>query len=339
MSLAKISPGNQPDRLYLNSDDALDFPVKSNPSIINQDTYSYNSFVINLAQPILGCDGVQLASFVQPNCPADGPCVPDYQASFIGFCYYKSAAPGAPAPGDLKVLYLLASSSVLQSSPNTIPDWINRYYVSYQDFVDVLNNAAVAMAAGPLSGPDVEFTYDTVQRRICFRGLDNTKYYMSAGYSDSAVVNWIASQVSTYGWADVPYGYTLNQRVGFCEKSYILANQKQGGSTATSDIYPLSFPNLVRTGSITLRTNFNYQAGLNSKDNRDLLATIPVSVPFLGVNDFQYNLNHYLANVPETVQQLQIRMFDDQGQPYPVSNNAATQIECLLTYGGQKVVQ
>lgn len=340
MSLAKISPGNQPDRLYISSDDAIDYPVASKSSDLQQSSLYYNTFTLALKQPILRCDGLQLASFVQPNVPGDGPCIPNYQASYIGFLYYKQATPNTiPVAADLRVLYLLVSDSDVTAAPNPVPNWMNRYFASYADFVDVLNNAAIAIAAGPAGGPDVEFYYDTTQRKIAFRGLDNTYYYMPAGYDDPEVLAYINSLTPTYGWSPVPYGYTLNQRVGFAQKSYLFLFQKLGGTTALEFMYPTSYPNLVRTGSITLRTNFTYQSTLNTKDQRDLLAVVPASVPFLGVNEFQYNLNHYLCNLPETIQQITISMFDDQGQPYRVPVNVETSIEILCTYGGTLVVQ
>ena len=339
MSLSKVNPANKPDRLYLSSDDAIDVPVPS-PRDAGNDVY--DSFTINLVQPVLGCDGLQVASFVQPNTPGDGPCIPDYQASGIGFLYYKTDDNTTePTVSNLLQLYLLASTESVVQPPATIDNWVNRYYSSYQDFVDVLNNAAIALGAGPAGGPDVEFYYDATLRKIAFRGLDNTKYYMPAGYSDYAVIDFYNNTlIPNYKWPVVPWGYTLNQRVGFTNKRYNDVYQwKQGGTSAANFIYPYGYPNLVRTGSITLRTNFNYQSSINSKDNRDVLAVIPQSVPFLGVNEFQYNLNHYLTNIPETVQQMTIRMYDDQGQPYPVGNNVQTTIELLATFGGQMVVQ
>lgn len=335
MSLSKVNPSNQPDRIYISSDDAVDVPVVRTFDV---DDATYNNFTINLQQPILNCDGIQLASFVQPNVPADGPCIPDYQAARIGFMYYKTAAAGvAPISTDLQVLYFVSSLDQVQPSPNTVPDYANRYFSSYTDFVAALNDVATFIANGPAGGPDVEFFYDATLKKIAFRGLDNTKYYMPAGYNDPLVVAFITTFCSDL--SPIPYGYTLNQRVGFNNQQYNYNDQKLGGITAVDYIYPYGYPNLVRTGSITIRTNFNYQSSINSKDNRDVLAVVSVNVPFLGVNNFQYNLNHYLTNVPETIQQITIRMYDDQGQPYPVGNNVQTAIELLATYGGTRVVQ
>ena len=340
-----MNHANQPDRVYLSSDDALDVPTPLLSAGADQN--SYTSFTINLAQPIIRCKGVQLASFVQTNTPGDGPCIPDYIASYIGFMYYKTDAPLTTVVGqslNLNTIFLLASTAApdLTTYANN-NGYQNRYFSSYSDFVGALNNAAYDQGAG---APDVQFFYDSTTRKIFFAGTDPTKYYVPAGYDDPNVVALLPTLVGTT--KPVPYGYTLNTRVGFNNKATDLTQQKVGVAyvnvasinlTFTNSIIPGGYPNLVRTTAITLRTNFNYQSSINSKDNRDVLAVIPYSVPFLGVNNFQYTFNHYLTNVPETIQQITISMYDDAGQPLPMGNNVDTLIEIHCSYGGDQVVQ
>lgn len=342
----KMNHANQPDRLYLSSDDAIDAPV---PLLTKTgDQNSYSGFTINLQQPIIKCKGVQLASFVQTNTPGDGPCIPDYIASYIGFMYYKSATSMTTVVGQsakLNVLYLLASTSAPDLTTYASSNgYQNRYFASYSDFVGVLNNAAIDQGASGI--PDVQFFYDSTTRKIFFAGQDSTKYYVPAGYDDPNVQTLIPTLVGTL--SPIPYGYTLNTRVGFNNKVTDLTQQKVGVTwvnlasvnlTFTNGVIPGGYPNLVRTTSVTLRTNFNYQSSINSKDNRDVLAVIPYSVPFLGVNNFQYTLNHYLTNVPETIQQITIQMYDDAGQPLPMGNNVDTLVEIHCSYGGNQVVQ
>lgn len=331
MSLRKVNPSNQPDRLFISSDDA-DEKVLRRATQYAPDAYS--DFTINLRQPILKANGIQLNASIQPNSPADGPCIPDYQA-IIGFMYYKQAAPNtAPVAGELMQMYLLASSQLVEQSP--VPNWANRYYSSYTDFVTVLNNAATALAAGPASGPDVEFYYDATLRKIAFRGLDNTKYYMPAGYNDPLVT--AAIRASLPGFNPIPLGYTLNLRIGFNEANYNFASQRIGNPSGAYE-YPYGYPNLVRTGAVTFRTNFNFESSIDSKDNRDILAIVPMQVPFLGVNDYGAALNHYLTSVPETIQQVSIRMYDENGQPYYVGNNVNTSLEILVTYAMDSIAQ
>lgn len=343
----KMNHANQPDRLYLSSDDAIDAPI---PQIVKNsgDQNSYSGFTINLQQPIIKCKGVQLASFVQTNTPGDGPCIPDYIASYIGFMYYKTASQMTTVVGqsaNLHVLYLLASTAAPDLTTYASSNgYQNRYFSSYSDFVGVLNNAAIDQ--GSTGTPDVQFFYDSTTRKIFFAGQDSTKYYVPAGYDDPNVQALIPTLVGTL--SPIPYGYTLNTRVGFNNKVTDLTQQKAGVTwinlasislTFTNGIIPGGYPNLVRTTSVTLRTNFNYQSSINSKDNRDVLAVVPYSVPFLGVNNFQYTLNHYLTNVPETIQQITIQMYDDAGQPLPMGNNVDTLVEIHCSYGGEQVVQ
>lgn len=327
----KLNPANQPDKIFLSSDDPLDTPSGfSTSGHVSLANTSYHTFTVNLKQPVLNCAGIQLGTFVQANTPGDGPCISDYEASRIGFLYYKQASSlTAPNPDttELRQIYLLASSSlVLDPTEN----WTNRYFSSYADLVSALNNASTALGAGPSGGADVVFIYDQVNRRICWYGTDNTKLYMPAGYNDPQAQGWIKYTLSDL--SPLPYGKTLNQRLGFTNQSYNFDYQRMGGTTSASYIYANGFPNLVRTNSITLRTSFHSQSSVNSKDNRDVLAVIPQQVPFLGVNDFQCNTTHFLRNIPETLQSLTVSMLDDAGQPYWVDNNVNTLIELLCNY-------
>jgi hypothetical protein len=205
------------------------------------------------------------------------------------------------------------------------PAYQNRYFSSYADFVVALNAAATLLGAGPGGGPDVVFAYDSTTKKITFQGQDNTKYYAPAGYDDPAVTNYIRTVASL----PQTLNYTMNQRMGFCNKVYMNYMEALG---LGAQIYPDSFPNLVRTGSITLRTNFNFQSSINSKDNRDVLAVVPQNQAFLGVNSYQETISNILTSVPETIQQLTISMYDDQGQPYYVSNAAQTCLQIILVY-------
>ena len=333
----KTNPGNQPDKIFLSSDDQIDVLNGNGGSPLQELTTnntSYNSFTINLKEPVLSCKGIQLASFVQPNTPGDGPCISDYETSHIGFFYYKqSALATAPAYADMKQLYLLSSKNVSDTgSVGTEGNWMNRYFSSYADLVIALNNASVALGAGPAGGPDITFGYDTTHRRIYFFGNDNTAAYMPAGYSDPLLTDWMTYNMTLWGAIPIPYGKTLNQRLGFTNQSYNFNTQAYGGTTSASYIYPNGFPNLFRTGSITLRTSFHNQSSINSKDNRDVLAVVPQSVPFLGVNIYNPKISHFLTNIPETVQQLTISFFDDANQPYWVDDNVSTTIELLCSY-------
>ena len=333
-SLLKSNPANQPDKIFLASDDAIDALSSGGDAPLGElkpSNTSYNSFKIDLKQSIFACKGIQLASFVQANTPGDGACISDYECA-IGFLYYKqSSLSTAPSSGDLKQLYLLASTNVTDTgSVGTEGSWINRYFSSYADLVVALNSASVNLGAGPAGGADITFAYDTTHRRIYFYGNDNTAAYMPAGYSDPLVVDFINN--NTPGLNPVPQSKTLNQRLGFTTQAYNYNTQSYGGTGAAVYIYPNGYPNLIRTGSITLRTSFHNQSSINSKDNRDVLAVVPTSVPFLGVNIYSPKISHWLSNIPETVQQLTISFYDDANQPYWVDDNVSTTIELLCSY-------
>lgn len=310
----------QPNRIFISSDDA-----ESKQGGI--DSTTYNTFSITLREQIIGCKGIQLASFIQPNVPADGACIPDYTASITGFLYYRSSSAGAGgmASATLQHKYLLASTNII---PNPTNGNTNRYFSSYTDFVSAMNNSISWIDGG---NPDIILYYDSTNRRIYFQGTNPAYYYTPAGSQDPAVIAYIKT-LSYYN--PRPLGYTLNQRIGFTNPYYSLGQQQQGSATVspTLAIYPQGYPNLVRTGSITIRTNFNNQSSINSQDKRDVLDVVPVQVPFLGVNEYQTTLNNFLTSVPDTLQQLTFSLFDEAGQPYPVDNSTTTAIELYVIY-------
>lgn len=350
MSLANISPGNQPDRVFINSDDSPEYGSYPTPTLQSQLTriaapFSYSGFNYALSMPALNVEGIQLASFSQTNAPGDGPCIPDYQASVIGFMYYRTPVANAGLPPydsagnlingyGLNYVYFLSSTNQVTNTPNPVLTYTNRYFSSYTDFVTGLNAAATATAAG-----DIQFGYDATLKKIYWWGTNSLYTYMPAGSTDLPVAAYILSVAG--GLNPVPYTFTLNQRVGFANESYNFIWQKPGvataGGAAANWIYPFGYPNLVRTNTITVRTNFNPQSSINSKNQRDVLAVVQVNVPFLGVNQYQAKLNKYLVNVPPVLQNLNITFWDDQGQPYPTCNNANTNLEMLISYGGKIV--
>lgn len=320
--------GSQPNRIYVSSDDA---DAKQG----GIDSTSYNTFSITLREQVVGCKGIQLASFIQPNVPADGACIPDYTASITGFLYYRTSTAGVGSITSATVLqqrYFIASTNIIPNPTNT---YTNRYYSSYTDFVATLNSAVSHVDGG---SPDIIFYYDSTNRRIYFQGTNPSYYYTPAGSQDPQVITFMKAQ-SYHN--PTPYGYTLNQRIGFTNPYYLIAQQQQGSATVspTLAIYPQGYPNLVRTGFITIRTNFNNQSSINSKDKRDVLGVVPVQVPFLGVNEYQTTLNNFLTNVPDTLQQLTFSLFDEAGQPYPVDNSTTTAVELYVIYNNKDANQ
>lgn len=324
---------SQPSILLINSDDCPLGLSESGSTAQFGENDTYSQFSIQLNQSIVGCKGIQLASFVQANVPGDGPNIPDYQAALIGFMYYKNANGTANEMGTGTLFMMPLLSSVSQVS-NPEETGFNRAYSSYADFVSVLNAASVFLGAGPAGGPDLIFGFDTVSQKIWVQGTDPTKYYCPAGFSDAAVNTWISSNVHTNHYNPIPLGMTLNLRVGFANQYFNLNQCLQGAATviAANQIWPYGYPDLTRTSAISVHVNFSSGNSIDTLGRRDIIDRIPINVPFLGVMNYQPKLPVLLDDIPLNIDQLNISFTDDAGLPYLVSNAVSTLLSINCFY-------
>ena len=322
------SSTNQPDRIFLDSSMVVLTPssVINYPTDLDNINYQYNSISITLKQPVLGCKGVCLTSFIQCNNAADGPCIPDYIASDAGFFYYKwtGTLPTPPVTANLKRV-LMDPSYFIVTATGTARARVNRYFTSYSDFVDCLNASAVYAGAGTA---DVVFSYDSVTKQINFHGVDAASNYMAAGYNESDVRAVFNASTQLKKRTPVPYGNTLNSRMGFTNSINNITSAVAGVGVIQANGYP----NLARTNAVTLRTNINGQSTLNTLGSRDVLGVVPISVPFLGINNYQNYFTNYLCDMPDSIQDITVSFFDDAGQPYAVHNNVCSTLEILCKY-------
>lgn len=97
-------------------------------------------------------------------------------------------------------------------------------------------------------------------------------------------------------------------------------------------IWPASFGDLVRTQTIYIKSNLTLNGTLTSNGMRDVLQTIPVSVPPLGVISYQSSQPHYIGAVPNNITSISIQLYDENGQPLPMTLNAQTEFEIGFIY-------
>jgi hypothetical protein len=68
---------------------------------------------------------------------------------------------------------------------------------------------------------------------------------------------------------------------------------------------------------------------------RNILQTIPVSVPTLGLITYQSSQRHYIYSVPKTIGTITIELLDDNLQPINLPENAQTEFEIGVVYKGE----
>lgn len=294
-----LSYASRPSRVFIRSDDAIDRAGTGTPS----------NFVLPLAENVLDCKAVQLLSCRIPNAI---PQIPDYQRYFI----YRVG-------GQLRAFML--DHNVLYST---------RYYADYTALAAQLTidagywipyagtklTRANFVAAAP-SAPDVSFAVDPTTRKITMTVIGGSPVFLGSEFD---FANIIVSQ-------EVIKNYLyLNFVIGFETRPQILALEPPTAPAGT--YFPPSWANLVPTQTIYIKSNLVMNGTYTSDGNRNVLQTVPVTVPTLGIIAYQSSQRHYIYSVPSTIGTITIELIDDNGQPLFLPDNAQTEFEIGMVY-------
>jgi hypothetical protein len=301
-------------------------------------------------------------TLIKATIPVSTVQLPDYGLVF--FYHSLASATTTPTTGTLKAVRLFPRNYVAPSGLGYTPT-LNRFISGGSDFVALLNTAAAAGGDDGTRNPlwtagDVVFTWNATTQQITFRGTDSGRYYTNAGNLDPLIPAGLALYPITMANA-VGGGFTaqpfvannyLNHRVGYCMSGLEYANQGTpgnvayacltnraivGGASATTNAVPVdNFPNLIYTGNIYMYTSIVMNSGNagNNANNKNLLAVIPASdAPNFGLIHFQPNNNAvYATKLPETINRVDIQLFDDANQPYIIGDNAYISVLFGLNY-------
>jgi hypothetical protein len=299
MLMNHLSYASRPSRIFIRSDDAIDRAGTGTPS----------NFVLPLIENILDCKAVQLLSCRIPNAL---PQIPDYQRYFI----YS-------AGGQLRAFMI--DHNVLYSQ---------RYYADYtalaaQLTIDAaywipytgtqLNRASfMAAVAQP---PDVSFAVDPVTRKILMTNISGVPIQLGSELDFQNIIV-PAEVVKNYLY--------LNFLLGYETRPAVIATLPP---LAPAAVYtPPSWANLVPTQTIYIRSNLVMNGTYTSNGTRNILQTIPVLVPSLGIINYQSSQRHYIYSVPSTIGTITIELLDDNGQPIFLPENAQTEFEVGCIY-------
>jgi len=327
-----VSAVNQPSRVFLNSNNDQSNDPSSNET--------YADFRINFPSGILKPVSTQLTRASIPNVQLS---IPDYQLVFF-YIRIPNASPGL----EYKIVRFLPSTFDTHDPDQDLFGLpVNRLIANYQDFVNLLNQAAAAADdptnVDPVSGDplhvanDVTFAYDALTRQITMTGNDSDYTYLVPGFSDTEITALIPSiklnlvlstiTVSTTVQPQIPL-LPMNLRVGFSSQNTKLNSARADGIA----IYPSSWGDLVYTQNVYVYSNIVQGASLGSGGQRNLLAVIPTNAPPLGVTQYTAPMTAPLTRIVQEIFEIQILMYDDNNQPYEVQNNAIVAIELTLSY-------
>ena len=337
----------QPDLIEVNSYNDPTTPYLTYSFVNDMNTAVINPKRLTLIKATIPVSTVQL---------------PDYSLCF--FYHRLASATTAPSTASLKAVRLFPRTYVAPSGLSYTPT-LNRFITGGADFVNLLNTAAAASGDDNVSNPlwisgDIVFTWNATTQQITFRGTNASFYYTNAGNLDPLIPATLAlypiTTTNAVGGGTTVQPFVannyLNHRVGYCMSGLEYANQGtpglaayacltnraiQGGSSATTNAVPVdNFPNLVYTGNIYLYTSIVMNSGNagNNAANKNLLAVIPASeAPNFGFIQFQPNNNSvYATKLPETINRVDIQLFDDANQPYIIGDNAYVSILFGINY-------
>ena len=335
---------NQPDRVFISSNDDLTQPTGTAFSLVRA----------TFDTPILDAKRTQLLRATIPNATVN---IPDYQTVF--WYYQLPTATTVPSNTYLKAVRLYPSQYVPPTSFTAFTR--NRTFNDPSDLVTALNLAAGAGGDSVTYNPywvsaDVSFAYDATTKRITFTGLTAAKFYANAGWNDpvvTAAINSGLMLVNSYGAAGAGAGaiqpllanYTLNLRVGYAMSGQSLS--AQGNNAAAQGAYANltnatraqnaaipadSFPNLVYTQCVYIYADITSGSGLGSGKQHNLLAVIPNNAAPLGVIQYVAATLTWLTKVPSNIYEILLDMRDDANQPLPLPDNASVNTELAFSY-------
>lgn len=93
-----------------------------------------------------------------------------------------------------------------------------------------------------------------------------------------------------------------------------------------------SFPDLVYTANCHVYADVAGSSGFTSDSKYQLLATVPVNTPTLGVSQAIFPLNAPLTKTSSEIYSINFTLLTDTGEPFWLPNSAITNFEIRFTY-------
>lgn len=334
---------NKPDRI--SCDAFSDSNLKYNNTGGN-----YTSFNNVLQQPLLNVRGLQLirANFVNPVLQLN-------DNNQLMFWYYKGDdAVSLIHPTNLRTIRLYPSDFVPAAG---FTDYTtNKYFNTVAELVVALNAAASANGDDATYNPlwiadEVEFSYNPDTRRISMTGLTAGKYFCVAAYDDPNVIARLQSNSITmngYGGVVVQkysLNTTMNPRLGFSQGyfnrgSWWGSSSQLGVATLTGvpqlnavPILANNTPILIGSQNINIFLNALGATGQDSRNKKNLLATIPLEFGALFVNSYTLTSLEQPAHIVNgEIYNMTFSFEDDYGNEVTMLGNYNTNLELNVFY-------
>lgn len=243
--------------------------------------------------------------------------------------------------------------------------YYNRSFEDYASLVTALNSAQTLNPGLNVTPGDVQFVYDQTLNKIQMvpdpAQIAAGYYFLPAGYEDPNVVGKEGAIQAFFPGGIYRPGYTLNLRCGFTWNGLFpnpfsspsIWNNTQFRNALYWYMRPIdpvfataytrqiitanSYPDLVNTSCVKVYCDLtagSTEEGqiYGQQQQTGLLSIVPVNTTNLGVGFYQNNFNNPLTKVPRIISEIQIRLVNDQGQPFTLPNSATVLLELGITY-------
>lgn len=334
-----VSAVNQPERVFLSSYDDSSLPTSQ--ALWPVDNAKYYKFLCKLPNPVLMPERSQLLRAAIPNITLN---IPDY--SLVFWYARQNKITGVLTYNNIRILpSFMDPNDTLFVQPSGLP--VNRQITSYADLLTMLNQAA---AATDISGfnpshipGDITFSYNSTTQLFSFSGTDTANYkYFPVSYNWTGLNAANQTVELNLGGRTVIQPYvseiTLNLRVGFVQSAtsslstgLVLPNSSQQYIPGIGDeliIWPAdTYADLVYSQNCIVLANYVQGSSLTSSGARNVLATVPMNAPPLGVSLFQAPLVNWLTKIAKEIYEVEITLLDDNNQPFLLPNSAIVNID------------
>ena len=315
---------NQPDRVFLNSDDD-----------INQSgEVQFHRINCQLPAQILSSTGVELLS---ASIPLPLPSLPDY---CLVFGYSTANAATNPTVINYCCIRLLPFNFQNTLDPG-IDYAYNQYIPDYPTFVELLNQAA--NNDNPSRNPfftagDVSFSLDSTNK-IVMTGSNLGLYYTPLAYDDPRMALMGQNMTLPGNPFDLPLGvntspfvqgYNLQLRAGFVYPVSQFPNIT--GVIGGADTQANSYANLVYTTCVYITSSLISGQSFGSARQRNILACVPITAPMLGVCQYKNTMLNWLRAKNNTISNIEITMLDQAYKPFNIPETVPLLLEIGFKY-------
>lgn len=324
----------RPDKIVLDS-----FSDQANTALNNNGVF--NRFTNNFTTPLLKVKGLQLlrANFINPLLQLN-----DF--SQLTFWYYRTTSATSPAFATTNLYCVRLHPSWFVPASGFTAFTRNAYFNNGTELVAALN--AAASTGGDNNSyntrwlvNDVTFSFNTATRKISFTGNTATFFYSPAAVDDpnvQALLPGLTMNCIDGNTRSQPFSrnVTMNERLGFAMSINTVgrfpnANSRVGCASASGVPQANAvategdaFPIMIGSQNINVYCSVINGSGNDSRNKKNLLATIPLENVSQGVNSYTLSsVEQPAMNVSGEIYTMDIYFTDDFGDDvffYPNTN-------------------